>query len=75
MEDKIKQIISKQLGIKLETISNDQDLIKDLRADSLDTVELMMTIEEKFNIDFNEDDVGGLSTVQSIIDFVTVKVK
>lgn len=75
MEDKIKQIISKQLGIKLETISNDQDLIKDLRADSLDTVELMMTIEEKFNIDFNEDDVGGLSTVQSIIDFVTVKLK
>jgi acyl carrier protein len=71
MEEQIKQIISKQLGIKLDSISNDQDLINDLKADSLDTVELMMTIEEKFGIDFDEEDVSSLSTVQSVIDFVT----
>ena len=70
MEDQIKKIISKQLGIKIDTITNDQDLINDLKADSLDTVELMMSIEEQFGIDFTEEDVGSLSTVQSVIDFV-----
>ena len=70
MEDQIKKIISKQLGIKIDTIANDQDLINDLKADSLDTVELMMTIEEQFGVDFTEEDVGSLSTVQSVIDFV-----
>ena len=67
MEDQIKKIISKQLGIKIDTITNDQDLINDLKADS---VEVMMTIEEQFGIDFTEEDVGSLSTVQSVIDFV-----
>lgn len=71
MEEQIKQIISKQLGIKLDSISNDHDLINDLKADSLDTVELMMTIEGKFGINFDEEDVSSLSTVQSVIDFVT----
>lgn len=75
MEEQIKQIISKQLGIKLDTITNEQDLINDLKADSLDTVELMMTVEEKFGIDFDEVDVSNLSTVQSIIDFVTKRLK
>jgi acyl carrier protein len=70
MEDQIKKIISKQLGIKIDKITNDQDLINDLKADSLDTVELMMSIEEQFGIDFAEEDVGSLSTVQSVIDFV-----
>ena len=70
MEEQIKQIISKQLGIKISELSNEKDLIKDLKADSLDTVELMMSIEEQFGIDFDEEDVSNLSDVQSIIDFV-----
>ena len=70
MEEQIKKIISKQLGIKIDTITNDLDLIKDLSADSLDTVELMMSIEEKFDIEFSEEDISSLSTIQSIIDFV-----
>ena len=70
MDTQIKEIVAKQLGISIDKITNDMELIKDLNADSLDTVELMMTIEERFGIDFQEDDVEGLSTVQSVIDFV-----
>ncbi|XBC37990.1 MAG: acyl carrier protein [Buchnera aphidicola (Floraphis choui)] len=73
IEKKIKKIISKQLGINKEEINNKSSLIEDLGSDSLDNVELIMTLEEQFNIEIQDEDAEKFNTVQSIIDFIKSK--
>lgn len=69
-EKKIKQIIAEQLGMAEEEISNDASFVDDLGADSLDIVELVMAMEEEFEIEIPDEDAEKLLTVQDAVDYV-----
>ncbi|QCI17170.1 acyl carrier protein [Buchnera aphidicola (Aphis helianthi)] len=75
IEKKIKHIISKKLDIKTNNITNKSLFLEDLGADSLDIVELIMTLEEDFNIEISDDEAEKIKTVQNAIDFVNTKLK
>lgn len=70
IEEKVKTIIAEQLGVKPEEVINQASFVNDLGADSLDTVELVMALEEEFNIEIPDEDAEKIVTVQSAIDFI-----
>lgn len=69
-EAKIKDIIVDQLGVNAEQLSREAKMIEDLGADSLDAVELVMAIEEEFNIEVPDEEAEKLISVGDIIDYV-----
>ena len=69
-EDKIKAIIAEQLGVKVEEVTPQASFIDDLGADSLDTVELVMALEEEFKIQMPEGDAEKLTTVDAAVKYV-----
>ena len=71
LEAKVKGIIVEQLGVDAENVINTASFIDDLGADSLDTVELIMAIEEEFDTEIPEEEAASIATVQDAIDFVT----
>ena len=71
--DKVKKLIASQLGIAEDKITEDSRLIEDLGADSLDTVEMLMTLEVEFGIAIPDDEAMKLSTVKSIVDLIDSK--
>jgi len=71
IQDKIVKIISEQLGKDESEISMSSNFIDDLDADSLDTVELVMALEEEFEIDIPDDAAEKITTVQSAVDFIS----
>ena len=73
MIDKVKDILSKQLRIDIDTIDDNTNIMDDLGADSLDVVEVLMAIEEHFGISVPDEDVTGLKTVHDIADYVESK--
>ncbi len=75
VEDQVRAIIAEQLGIKIEEIKNDASFVDDLGADSLDTVELVMALEEEFETEIPDDEAEKITTVQHAIDFVSAKKK
>lgn len=70
VEEKIKTIISEQLGVKREEVVNHASFVDDLGADSLDTVELVMALEEEFNTEIPDEEAEKITTVQAAIDFI-----
>lgn len=70
MFEKIKEIINSTLSCGEDVITMEASLIDDLGADSLDAVELCMTIEEEFDITIPEDKIADLKTVKDIVDYV-----
>ncbi len=70
VEDKIKQIIAEKLGVELSEVIPEASFVDDLGADSLDLVELVMTMEEEFDIDISDEDAEKLVTVLDAINFV-----
>jgi len=72
-EDKIKTIIADQLGVKFEEITPGSSFVDDLGADSLDTVELIMALEEEFEIDIPDEDAEKIKTVGDIIKYIEDK--
>ncbi|HBL55982.1 MAG TPA: acyl carrier protein, partial [Deltaproteobacteria bacterium] len=68
---KVVQIISEQLGKDESEISMSSNFIEDLDADSLDTVELVMALEEEFEVDIPDEAAEKITTVQSAVDFIT----
>ena len=66
----VMDLIAEQLNIKSENIKPKNDFIKDLKADSLDVVELIMSLEEKFDIQIPDEEAEKMSTVQHIIDYI-----
>jgi acyl carrier protein len=70
IEDKIKQIIAEKLGVELSEVVPEASFVDDLGADSLDLVELVMTMEEEFDVDISDEDAEKLVTVQDAINFV-----
>ena len=70
MFDKVREIIARQLGIEPETISMESRLIDDLKADSLDIVELVMDLEQEFDVEIPDEDLPKVQTVADIIHFL-----
>ncbi|XMB67958.1 acyl carrier protein [Mycoplasmatota bacterium zrk1] len=70
MLEKIKDIIVENLGVKEEEVTLDASLTDDLGADSLDAVELIMAIEDEFDISINDSDAQAMKTVQNIVDYL-----
>ena len=68
--DEIKQILAKQLRIDANTINDNSNIIEDLGADSIDLVELLMTIEEKKGIVGSDEDAVKLKTVKDVADYI-----
>lgn len=73
VESKVRKVIAEQLGIREEEIANDANFINDLGADSLDIVELIMALEEEYDVEIPDDEAEKILTVQHAIDFVTAK--
>ena len=71
VEAKIKAIIAEQLGIDEEEVVNEASFIDDLGADSLDLVELIMTLEEEFGKEISDEEAESIQTVQEAIDYIT----
>ncbi len=75
VEDQVRIIIAEQLGIKTDEFKNDASFVDDLGADSLDTVELVMALEEEFDTEISDDEAEKITTVQKAIDYVTASKK
>lgn len=75
IESKIQEILSEQLGIREEEIKSDANFIEDLGADSLDIVELIMAMEEEFELEIPDEDAEKIMTVQNCIDYVLSKLQ
>jgi acyl carrier protein len=68
--EKVKQIISEQLGVDEAEVTPSASFVDDLGADSLDTVELVMAFEEAFEIEIPDEDAEKIRTVQDAVDYV-----
>ncbi len=68
--DKVKELIAKQLNKTIEEIAEDKEVVKDLGADSLDVVEMLMSLEEEFSITVPEEDAVNIKTVGDIINLI-----
>ncbi len=73
VEEKIKAIIAEQLGVKPEEVTPQASFIDDLGADSLDTVELIMALEEEFNVEIPDEDAEKMTTVGDAIKYIEEK--
>lgn len=68
--DKLKDIIAEELGIELEEIKEDSSLTDDLGADSLDAIELIMAVEEEFDIQIEDSEASNIKLVSDIIKYL-----
>ncbi|EFI42474.1 acyl carrier protein [Peptoniphilus sp. oral taxon 386] len=68
--DKIKNIVAENLGCSVEELDENTNLIEDLKADSLDIVELTMAIEEEFGISIKDEDIEKINTIGNILEYV-----
>ena len=70
MIERIKEVIAKQLRMSPDEIADDVAILEDLGADSLDVVEMLMTLEDEMSITIPDDDVASLRTVKDIADYL-----
>jgi len=70
VESKVKEIIVSQLGVDADKVVPSATFVDDLGADSLDTVELIMAIEEEFDCEIPEEEAANISSVQEVIDYL-----
>ncbi len=73
VEERIKKIIAEQLGVEEDDVVPDAKFVEDLGADSLDTVELVMALEEEFEIEIPDEDAEKIQTVSAAVDFIKDK--
>lgn len=71
--DKVKAIVAEQLGVKEEEVTDNASFIDDLGADSLDTVELVMALEEEFGIEIPDEDAEKMATVGDAVRYIELK--
>ena len=70
VEERVKKIVVEQLGVKEEEVSLEASFVDDLGADSLDTVELVMALEEEFECEIPDEEAEKITTVQQAIDYI-----
>jgi|TARA_B110000467_G_scaffold144871_1_gene147970 acyl carrier protein len=75
IDERVKSIVVKQLSVKEEDVKNESKFIDDLGADSLDTVELVMGLEEEFDTEIPDEEAEKITSVQEAIDYVTKNLK
>jgi acyl carrier protein len=75
VEAKVKKIISEQLGVPEGDVKPEASFVNDLGADSLDTVELVMALEEEFSVEIPDEDAEKIATVQNAIEYIKAKSK
>ena len=73
VNDRVRAIIAEQLGVKLEEVTHSASFIEDLGADSLDTVELVMALEEEFGVEIPDEDAEKMVTVGDAIKYIEQK--
>ena len=71
IEQRVKKIVAEQLGVNEADVKNESSFVNDLGADSLDTVELVMALEEEFETEIPDEEAEKITTVQQAIDYVT----
>ena len=70
IESKVKEIIVENLGVDVSTVNTQASFVNDLGADSLDTVELVMALEEEFDIEIPDDEAEKIQTVGQAVDYI-----
>lgn len=75
IEQRVKKIVAEQLGANEADVKNESSFVDDLGADSLDTVELVMALEEEFGCEIPDEDAEKITTVQQAIDYVNANLK
>lgn len=70
LEERVKKIIVEQLGVDEAEVKNEASFVDDLGADSLDTVELVMALEEEFDTEIPDEEAEKITTVQAAVDYV-----
>ena len=68
--EKLKGLVSDHLCIPVDSIADDADIVKDLNADSIDLVEMVMTLEDEFGISIPDEKIGGMKTISDIVKFI-----
>ena len=71
--DKVKKIVTEQLSVEASKVTPPANFANDLGADSLDTVELVMALEEEFDIEIIEEDIKFITTVQQLVNYISQK--
>ncbi|MCE1116745.1 MULTISPECIES: acyl carrier protein [Pseudomonas] len=70
IEQRVKSIVVSQLGVAADQVKNESSFVDDLGADSLDSVELIMELEEAFELEIADEDAEKLTTVQKVVDYI-----
>lgn len=70
VEERVKKIVVEQLGVKEDEVKSDASFVDDLGADSLDTVELVMALEEEFETEIPDEEAEKITTVQQAVDYI-----
>lgn len=70
IEERVKKIVVEQLGVKEEEVTPEASFVNDLGADSLDTVELVMALEDEFGTEIPDEDAEKITTVQQAVDYI-----
>lgn len=74
-EQRVKKIVAEQLGVNESEIKNESSFVNDLGADSLDTVELVMALEEEFGVEIPDEEAEKITTVQLALDYINAHAK
>jgi len=75
IEERVKKIVAEQLGVNEDQIKPDDSFVDDLGADSLDTVELVMALEEEFDTEIPDEEAEKITTVQLAVDYINTNLK
>jgi acyl carrier protein len=75
IEQRVKKIVAEQLGVNESEIKNESSFVDDLGADSLDTVELVMALEEEFECEIPDEEAEKITTVQQAVDYINAHLK
>ena len=75
VEERVIEIVSEQMGVAKDQVTRETSFVNDLGADSLDTVELVMALEEEFETEIPDEDAEKITTVQQAVDYIKAHVK